>query len=34
MTLDEAVEAALAEYGMSRSEEAEAAGRMAATLQD
>ncbi len=34
MTLDEAVEEALSRYDMSRSEEAEEAGRMAAMLQD
>lgn len=34
MTLEEAIEEALAKYDMSRSEEAEAAGRMAAMLQD
>jgi len=34
MTLNEAVETALAEYGMTRSKEAERCGRMAATLQD
>lgn len=34
MTLEEAVEEALAKYEMSRSEEAEAAGRMDAMLQD
>ncbi|ELZ84527.1 hypothetical protein C455_00302 [Haloferax larsenii JCM 13917] len=34
MTLDEAVEEALAKYDMTRSEEAEEAGRMAAMLQD
>jgi hypothetical protein len=34
MTLEEAVEEALAKYGMSRSEDAEEAGRMAAMLQD
>jgi hypothetical protein len=34
MTLEEAVEKALAKYDMSRSKEAEKAGRMAAMLQD
>ncbi len=34
MTLDEAVDEALAKYDMYRSEEAEEAGRMAAMLQD
>jgi hypothetical protein len=34
MTLDEAVDEALAMYGMSRSEEAEETGRTVATLQD
>lgn len=34
MSLGEAVDEALAEYDMSRSEEAERAGRVVATLQD
>lgn len=34
MRLDEAVEEALATYGLSRSEEAEETGRTVATLQD
>jgi hypothetical protein len=34
MSLDEAVEEALAMYNMSRSEEAEETGRTVATLQD
>jgi hypothetical protein len=34
MDLDDAVEEALATYGMSRSEEAEETGRTVATLQD
>lgn len=34
MNLDEAVDEALAAYGMSPSEEAEETGRMVATLQD
>jgi hypothetical protein len=34
MSLDEAVDEALATYGMSRSEEAEETGRLVATLQD
>jgi hypothetical protein len=34
MSLDDAVEEALAPYGMSRSEEAEETGRTVATLQD
>jgi len=34
MSLDEAVEEALATYNMSRSEDAEEAGRTVATLQD
>jgi len=34
MSLDEAVEEALAKYNMSRSEEAEETGRTVATLQD
>lgn len=34
MSLDEAVDEALATYSMSRSEEAEETGRTVATLQD
>ncbi|ADE01785.1 uncharacterized protein HVO_A0249A (plasmid) [Haloferax volcanii DS2] len=34
MSLDEAVDEALATYNMSRSEEAEETGRAVATLQD
>jgi len=34
MDLDDAIEEALATYGMSRSEEAEEIGRTVATLQD
>jgi len=34
MSLDQAVDEALAAYNMSRSEEAEEAGRIVATLQD
>lgn len=34
MSLDEAVDEALATYGMSRSEEAEETGRLVASLQD
>jgi len=34
MSLDEAVDKALATYNMSRSQEAEEAGRTVATLQD
>ncbi len=34
MSLDDAVEEALATYGITRSEEAEETGRMVATLQD
>jgi len=34
MSLEEAVEEALPQYDMSRSEEAEEAGRMAVMLQD
>jgi hypothetical protein len=34
MMLEEAVKEALAKYGMSRNEDAEEAGRMAAMLQD
>ncbi len=34
MSIDEAVDEALATYGMSRSEEAEETGRLVATVQD